>query len=233
MARPHSLVCLVLLFDCERNARQNGGDDVVVHAELATLKTEPIGLGEAQHTASFVLVDATNHGPAGHVTLAGDWLDAHGARIGQLAPQSRFLPTGATRTFVLVDARDQARQDVVSASVQVRSINVEMPDVPALATNPKTLATTVQTEAGRVPIVSATADITNQSSRPGCLLVGAAFHSPGGRPLAWQHTWLPVGPASTRGVQFFSPPGAEKAFITVDEWTEPQPRAGYCFGKTQ
>src|SRR5687767_5727490 len=76
----------------------------------ARMRTDTVGDGAFQDTATFVLVDAENRAAEGaYATLGGALVDAAGADVGTLKPQSLWIPAGASRTFALVDVERKPR----------------------------------------------------------------------------------------------------------------------------
>lgn len=199
----------------------------------ARLRTDTVGGGDHISTSSFVLVDATNRADQGaYVSLGGELVDAGGAVIGTLKPQSLWVPAGESRTFALVDTERKPRPAATSTRIKVRG---------ALISDPAPHARIADFHAfddhGKVVVQ---ANLVNDYPRLGHVMVIAAFHDAQNRPLTRPFRLLRIGPHGTtdtveecpdaetprakfpaRGarcpVQFVGPPGAVRGTIYVGD----------------
>ncbi len=168
------LVTFALLAACGREpARELDLDRIEVTG--ATMRTDTVGDGDFTDTATFVLVDARNLATEGaYVTLGGELVDANGADVGQLTPQSLWIPPGDTRTFALVDTERKPRPTAKTARAKVRGARIDTPPIAHLED--------VHTfdDHGQVVIQ---AFLVNDAPRDGLIMVVGAFHDDSGRPL--------------------------------------------------
>jgi hypothetical protein len=221
---------LLLLFGaiaCERTPKQELDLDLV-KVEAAQLRTDTVGAGEFTDNATFVLVDARNTAREGaYITLAGELKDEAGAVVGQLAPQSLWIPASEVRTFALVDSERKARPTAKTARAIVRGAVVLPP--------PLVHVEDVHTFDDHGQLVMK-AWLVNEADRDGQAVVIATFYE-GDRLLRRPFTVLkiagkqdPATPgtcpdlgddkvplASKCGIQFIGPPGATRGMIFVGD----------------
>jgi hypothetical protein len=217
------LVVALLLVACERTpVRELDLERIEVRG--ATMRTDTVGDTEI---ATFVLVDARNLATEGaYVTLGGELVDAAGTDVGQLTPQSLWIPAGDTRTFALVDTERKPRPTAKTARAKVRGARVDHPPLVHL----EELHTF--DDHGQLVLQ---AYLVNEAERDGVIMVVGAFHDAGGRPLTRPFTVVkiqgkqdPVTPgdcpeagtnrdplASKCGIRFVGPPGAVRGTMFV------------------
>ncbi|MEO8705483.1 MAG: hypothetical protein ABI867_35960 [Kofleriaceae bacterium] len=223
------LVVLGLLAACERTPKRELDFDLI-KPEAAQLRTDTVGAGQFIDTATFVLVDARNTATEGaYVTLAGELKDDAGKVVGELAPQSLWIPASEVRTFALVDSERKARPTAQTARAIVRGAVVLPP--------PLVHVEEVHSFDDHGQLVLK-AWLVNEADRAGQAMVVATFYD-GDRLLRRPFTVLqiaakqdPAKPgtcpdlgedkvplASKCGVQFIGPPGATRGVIFVGDVT--------------
>jgi hypothetical protein len=160
-------------------------------------------------SATFALVDAQNI--SDHdllITLGGELIDARGATVSSVRPESLRVPSGASRTFVLVDDTDQPRPTATGAKVVVRGAV------------PPTWSPTVTLSDGHTfddhGKVMVAASVHNEADREGSVIVLAGFHA-GDQPVARQFDLLRLGPKETKVVRFTGPEGATTGVIWLGD----------------
>jgi hypothetical protein len=174
------------------------------------LRTDSVGAGDFATRATFVLVDAENisdHELA--ITLGGDLIDANGAVVSHLRPESLRMPKGASRTFVLVDDASREQPAATDAKVFVRG---------AVAPTWSPTATLTDGHAfddhGKTMVA---ANLTNMADRPGSVLVLAGFHDAAGHPVARSFDVVALDANQTKVVRFVGPPGSVTGAIWLGD----------------
>ena len=205
------VLALVMAAACARSkpARQLDLDAVRITGD-ARLRTDTVGDGRFASTASFVLVDAENTaGEGAYVTLGGALRDAAGATVGELKPQSLWVPAHETRTFALVDRERLARPGAASAQIKVNGALV--PDEP-----PRAAISELHSFDDRGKTV-VQAYLTNAADRPGQIMAIASFHDAHGQPMTRPFQMIELAGHARRVVQFVGPEGSTQGTIYVGD----------------
>ena len=221
-----SLLFVALLAACTRTEAPPEVDPGLVRvSDDVVVRTDTVGEGRDQFdddgvvhqkgdifakSATFVLVDAQN--TSDHdllITLGGDLINSGHAKISSLRPESLRLPKGASRTFVLVDGEDQPRPDATGAKIFVRG---------AVA---PTWSPTVSLSDGHSfddhGKVMVAANVHNDADREGQVIVMAAFHDAGGKPVVRQFDLVKLAAGETKVVRFIGPEGATVGTIYLGD----------------
>jgi hypothetical protein len=204
-------IAFVVATACGRSqpARQLDLDAIRISGD-ARLRTDTVGDGRFASTATFVLVDAENTASEGaHVTLAGELRDAAGAQVGELKPQSLWIPPRESRTFALVDTERAARPASTAARIAVRGALV--PREP-----PRAFITDLHAFDDRGKSV-VQAYVVNTAERPGQLMVIGSFHDERGQPMTRPFQMIDVAAKGKRAVQFVGPEGSRRGTIFVGD----------------
>lgn len=192
----------------KHESRQLDFDQIRVTSD-ARLRTDTIGDGKFTELATFVLVEAENTSEQGaYVTLAGELADAAGTRVGELRPQSLWIPPGELRTFALVDRERKPRPTAKAAKIYVRGAKLGEPppvDVEGLR----------QLEDQDKAIVQAT--IKNRAHRGGNIMVIATFFDAQGKPMTRPFSLLWVAANGDLPVQFVGPTGSKRGTIFIGD----------------
>lgn len=176
----------------------------------ARLRTDTVGDGRFASVATFVLVDAENlAGDGAYVTLGGELTDPAGATLGQLGSQSLWIPGGERRTFALVDTERVPRP--ASASARIKVFGALIPDSPPAA---RITDLHVFDDHGKSVVQ---ANLVNDATRLGTIMVIAAFHGPDGRPMTRPFQMVPIDAGQTRPVQFVGPAGSTRGTMFVGD----------------
>ena len=205
-----ALALLVLAAGCPRQPDEAPQVD---HALIAispklTVRTDPVG--DDGRAATFVLVDADNHGAQELlVTLGGDLTDAHGAVVGHLRKDELRIPPGGRRTFALVDDHVAPRPTATGAKVAVTSASLPVGAAPMHVTDGH-----VYTDQGRA---IANAYVVNDSGHAGKAIVIAGFYDADGKPMTRPWTIYELGAGARQTAQFVGPPGSTSAYIFIGE----------------
>lgn len=203
------LVVAVALSACAKKASHEIDHDLIRVTGDARLRTDTIGDGKWTELATFVLVEAENTSKEGaYVTLTGELANEAGAALGELKPQSLWIPAGEIRTFALVDRQRKPRPDARAARIRVRGAQRGLPP-PAHIEDFKQLA-----DGNRV-LVQGT--VTNEASRGGSVMVIASFHGADGRPMTRPFSLVWIEPRAGQPVQFVGPPGSTRGTIFIGE----------------
>ena len=110
------IFALVAISACAKSKAHQLDLDFIRVSTDAKLRTDTVGGDKFTHQATFLLVDAENTAEEGaYVTLGGALVDASGATIGHLNPQSLWVPPHERRTFALVDTELTPRPTSTSA----------------------------------------------------------------------------------------------------------------------
>jgi hypothetical protein len=180
---------------------------ITVMADKQTLRHDVVGVGRFAGQATFVLVDARNqHTVDAEVTLGGELIDAAGQVVGTLRPESLRIPTGARRTFALVDDRNQSRPTAVSARVRVVGAT-ETRHVDTLSVDHGTIHKLGDDR------LQASAILDNRAERHVTVIVLGAFYDGSDRPVARQFSVLELDGHTSHPVEFTGPPGSTKGYI--------------------
>lgn len=199
------------LAGCRRGEPARSLDLALIRVSAdARMRTDTVGDGAFQDTATFVLVDAENRaGEGAHVTLGGALVDAAGADTGTLKPQSLWIPAGGSRTFALVDTERAARPAAVSARIEVRGAAV--PDDP-----PRARIDELHSFVDQDRIV-VQAYLVNDADRIGRIVVIGAFHDDANRPMTRPFEIVEIAARSRQVVRFIGPPGSKRGTIFVGD----------------
>lgn len=196
---------------CRRSAPARNLDlDLVRISGDARMRTDRVGDGAFEDTATFVLVDAENRAAEGaYVTLGGALVDAAGADAGALKPQSLWIPARETRTFALVDSERKPRPAATSARIEVRGALVPLDPPRAHIEELHSFA-----DGGRVIVQ---AYLVNDAERPGQIVVIGAFHDAEARPMTRPFEVVEVAARSREVVRFIGPAGSTRGTIFVGD----------------
>jgi hypothetical protein len=183
--------------------------DLIRVTSDARLRTDQIGEGKWLELATFVLVEAENTSTEGaYVTLTGELANDAGKTIGELKPQSLWIPAKEIRTFALIDRERKPRPDAKGARIRVRGARVGQPP-PAHVDQFKQL-----TDGDKV-LVQGT--VTNDAKRGGSIMVIASFYGADGRPMTRPFSLLWIEAHAGQPVQFVGPPGSTRGTIFIGE----------------
>ncbi len=203
------LVVAFALSGCAKKSAHEVDHDLIRVTSDARLRTDTIGEGKWLELATFVLVEAENTSTEGaYVTLTGELANEAGTTIGELKPQSLWVPAGEIRTFALVDRERKPRPDARGARIRVRGAQVNRPP-PAHIDNFK------QVTDGDKVLVQGT--VTNEASRGGSIMVIASFYGTDGRPMTRPFSLVWVEPKAGQPVQFVGPPGSTRGTIFIGD----------------
>jgi hypothetical protein len=184
--------------------------DAIRISSNARLRTDKVGDGKFASQASFVLVDAENTAADGaFVTLGGDLTGADGAVVGQLTPQSLWLPGHASRMFALVDRERVARPSATSAKLKL--FGAVIPD-----DAPRMTIEDLHSfdDHGKIVVQ---AYLVNAADRVGQAMVFGAFHDAHGQPMARPFQLVAVGAHDRRVVQLVGPEGSTQGTMFVGD----------------
>jgi hypothetical protein len=203
-------LCLLAIAACEDTAVRKVDLDKIVVTPDAKLRTDTVGDGQFSQRASFVLVDAQNTASDGAVvSLGGQLTDDHGTTVGQLKPQSLFVPAGEMRTFALVDAAQTPRPDARAAHIVVRTATIPTYPPPAHVDQIREIE-----DNGKLVVQGV---LHNDSDKRGEIEVIASFHASDRTPLTRPFTLLHLQAHEQQTVQFVSTPGAAHGTIFVGD----------------
>lgn len=205
-----ALVVLAVLSACSTKSTTRELDHNLVHVTNdARLRTDEIGGGKWVEQATFVLVEAENTAKEGaYVTLAGELTDAAGTKVGDLKPQSLWVPAGDKRTFALVDRERKPRPTAKGAHIYVRGARISPPPQAHIIDDR-------QVADGDKMVVQGT--LTNDAARGSNIMVVATFYAPDGRPMTRPFSVLWVEPKGSLPVQFVGPPGSTRGDLFVGD----------------
>jgi hypothetical protein len=206
-----SSLVVVALAACSKGApsRELPVDAIRVTGDFK-VRTDTVGGDKFTHQATFLLVDAENTAEEGaYVTLGGALVDAGGATIGRLNPQSLWVPPHERRTFALVDSELTPRPTSTSARIEVRSALASLAPPPAHID-----ALHVYDDYGKTVVQGS---LVNDATRPGKIMVIASFHDAHGEPMTRPFELMPIAAKATRTVQFVGPPGSTTGTIFIGD----------------
>jgi hypothetical protein len=203
-------LCLLVFAACEDAAVRKVDLDKIVVTPDAKLRTDTVGEGQFAQRASFVLVDAENTASEGAVvSLGGQLTDDHGTIVGQLKPQSLFVPAGEMRTFALVDAAQTPRPDARAAHIVVRTATIPKYPPPAHVDQIREIE-----DNGKLVVQGV---LHNDSDKRGEIEVIASFHASDRTPMTRPFTLLHLQAHEQQTVQFVSGSGASHGMIFVGD----------------
>ena len=201
---------LVLIAACDPPKVRQLDLDLVHVSPDARLRTDTVGEGKFAEQATFVLVDADNIAKEGaYVTLGGELADATKAVVGELRPQSLWIPAGETRTFALVDREGKPRPTAAAAKIKLRGAVV--PDSPPAARVGELRELVDQ---DRIVVQGM---LRNDAARAGNVMVIASFHDADGRPMTRPFSMIRIAANDHQLVQFVGPPGSKHGTIFVGD----------------
>jgi hypothetical protein len=200
-----------LLFGCAKSEPAKKIDHELIDiAPVQVVRHDQVGEGDFETRATYVLVDAVNtSGEDALVTLAGTLVDPGGTAVGTLRPESIRIPKGGTRTFALVDDRNQERPTATRAELEVRGAMVPK-WVPAVRIHD----VKVFDDRGRVMLAG---NVTNEADRPGKIIVLAGFHDASGAPMSRPFIVLELGSKITDTVRFVGPEGSKTGYLFLGD----------------
>jgi hypothetical protein len=176
----------------------------------ARMRTDTVGEGKFASNSTFVLVDAENTaGEGAYVTLAGELTDAAGKVVGELKPQSLWVPAHDARTFALVDVERVPRPTATSAKIIVKGAKVPLDPPRARIEDLHTFD-----DHGKLVVQ---ANLVNDAERIGQIMVIGSFHDAQHQPITRPFAMYDMNPHDKRFVQFVGPPGAVAATIFVGD----------------
>lgn len=183
--------------------------DLIRVTSDARLRTDTIGEGKHVELATFVLVEAENTSTQGaYVTLTGELADAAGTTIGELRPQSLWVPGGEVRTFALIDRERKPRPDAKGARIRVRGAQIAQPP-PAHIDGFRQVS-----DGDKVVLQGA---LVNDADRGGSIMVIASFYGADGRPMTRPFSVIFVGPKGNQPIQFVGPIGSTRGTIFIGD----------------
>lgn len=204
---------LAILVGCARSEPAVKVDpDLIRISPSQVVRHDQVGEGKFETRATYLLVDAENTSETDAlVTLAGDLVDASGATVGTLRPESVRIPRGGTRTFALVDDRNLERPAATAAKLHVRGAvvpkwvpSVEIHDVKVFE------------DRGKVMVAG---NVTNRADRPGKIIVFAGFHDAEGNPMSRPFILLELGKGITDTIRFVGPEGSKTGYLFLGDAT--------------
>jgi hypothetical protein len=205
-----ALTALLALAACQGSANRPLDVAKIDVDPDARLRTDTVGDGPFARRATFVLVDAVNtSGDGAVVTLGGELDDEAGGRIGELKPQSLWIPAGATRTYALVDRAQEAREGARAAHIVVRSATIPSFAPPARVDQIREVP-----DDGKLVVQGV---LHNDADRRGQIEVIASFHGPDGKPMTRPFSLIGVPAHGDQPVQFVGPRGAARGTIFVGD----------------
>jgi len=158
---------------------------------------------------TFVLVDASNDSDRGaYITLEGTLRDADARALGELKPESLWVPAHEQRTFALVDSGHQERPGAAGAQIRVRGTRTGSPPVMHVEA-PRTIE-----DYGKAV---AQATIVNDADHAGRAVVMAAFADAEHRPMSRPFALVEVPGNARSYVQLVGPKGSKTATIYIGE----------------
>lgn len=204
------VVAVAALAACSKSTTRHEIDhDLIRVTNDARLRTDTIGDGKWQELTTFVLVEAENASKDGaYVTLAGELVDAGGVTVGELKPQSLWVPAGEVRTFALIDSARKPRHTAKGARIRVRGARTGAPP-PARVDGMR------QVSDGDKVLMQGV--LKNEAARGGNILVVATFYAPDGRPMTRPFSVLWVEPKGELPVQFVGPPGSVRGTMFIGD----------------
>jgi hypothetical protein len=204
-----AFVGLAVAVGCAKREARELDHSLIRVTSDARLRTDTIGEGRHADLATFVLVEAENTSKAGaYVTLAGELVDEAGAIIGQLRPQSLWVPGGELRTFALVDQERMPRPTAKGARIYVRGARVNLPP-------PARVEDIRQIPDGDKLVLQGV--LKSDAKRPGNVMVIATFYGDDGRPMTRPFSVLWIPAKGDQPVQFVGPPGSTRGTIFIGD----------------
>jgi hypothetical protein len=196
----------------ERSDDRRLPDDVLrVHLDRLVLAHGTIGAGRLAGPGTYVLVDAENTLDTDvHVTLVGDLVDANGAPIASLVPDTLRIPPRGVRTFALVHLRDEIR-GAASAAIRVGDVRAatERPAIEITDGN-------VYRDGDRVIVAG---NLVNRTKHEAIVLVMAGFYDGDGRIMRRPFSAMSIPGGATRPARFVGPDGSAKGYLFVGSET--------------
>ncbi|MGE0872845.1 MAG: hypothetical protein AB7P03_30095 [Kofleriaceae bacterium] len=214
------LIALVLV-SCGKSTPARELDlDLIKIPGAANLRTDTVGDAQFASVSTFVLVDAQNTATQGaYVTLGGQLTDGTSTVVGELKPQSLWIPAGELRTFALVDSERVPRPRASAARILVHGAMV--PESP-----PRVRVSGVRTfgEQNRTIVEG---KLVNEAQRLAQAMVIASFYDVHGQLMTRPFQLIVVDPQGrmqavdakdpTEVVRFVGPPGSSRATMFVGD----------------
>jgi len=204
-------VLLLSLLACseQKKARKLDPDLIRVSSD-ARMRTDKVGSGEFEDTATFVLVEATNDaGEGAYVTLGGQLNDSAKNKVADLTMASLWIPAHATRAYALVDTERKPRPQAVAATILMRGAQVPVAPPTAHVEDIHQFP-----DQGRIV---ANGMLVNDADREGVVEVIAVFHDKDHRPMTRPFQMVDIAPRNSTTVQFVGPVGSVDADIYVGD----------------
>ncbi len=172
------------------------------------LRTDEVGADRFAEQATFVLVDAENAADEGAYITLGGTLGDGSAVVGELKPQSLWVPAHGARTFALVDSERAARPSANAARIVVRGAILGAPPLVRVEH-----LHDLDDYGKRV----VQGELVNDADRPGTAMVIASFHDAQGKPMTRPFELIPMQANGHQQVQFVGPQGSVRGDIYVGD----------------
>jgi len=204
-------IALIAAAGCERSARfhlsEIGSELIQIRTADATIAHGKVGVGRHEGRGTFALVDAVNPLPVAlDVSLAGDLLDANGAPVARLNPESVRIPARGQRTFALVHHLREV-PEAVAVSVRVHDSRATLHPAPISVSDEH-----VYRDGDRVVVA---ANLHNEADRQAIVLVAAGFYDRDGRIMKRPFSVLKIGADRTHPARFVGPDGSASGYLFV------------------
>ena len=179
-------------------------------ADGPRIVTGPVGIGDAEREATYVLADVTNNGGGDAVvTVAGEIVGKDGTSAGLRAEALR-IPAGETRLFALVTL-DVVVVDATSGTARVLVKSAVRTKTPAAV-----VTTGVQQHDDQSRSVVA-GFVENQTDRSVTAVVIGAFYDESGRPVMRRTTVYKLDAGGRRSAQFVGPRGSKRGALFIGD----------------
>jgi hypothetical protein len=202
------LVGVVGFGACDSPPTQRKLDVDYVSVTSSHLRTDTIGSDRFTERATFVLVDAANGSDEGAYVTLGGTLSAGTAVLGELKPQSLWVPGHGERTFALVDSERVERPTADAARIVVRGAILGAPPVAHVD------HVHDMDDYGKRVVQG---ELVNDADRPGTIMVIASFHDTRGAPMTRPFELIAMQPNGHQAVQFVGPPGSVHGDLFIGE----------------
>lgn len=184
---------------------------VRVASDKLNLRHDQVGHDQWESRATFALVDAHNdHDRDLMVTLGGDLVDAQGATVGKVRPESLRIPAGGVRTFAMIDREQVVRERAVGARIEV--LGAFVPNYSPLIQITDGAAYRYDSE--RIVVNGV---VRNAVDRPTRVIVLAGFYDESDKPITRPFTEMYLPGDGKANAQFPGPPGATKGYIFIGD----------------
>lgn len=206
---PVALVAALALVGCRENKPGPEPGSLAI-SEARTIRTGPVGVGDARAPATYALVDVRNPNDRAVIAeVAGELFDSSGNSLGPTRPEVLTIPAGATRMFALVDGKRRVVDNASSVVVRVDGASFAHAGPRLVISGEKNYR-----DQGRAVV---SGFVENRGEGAVTVMVIAGFYGSDGAPMEREAVPYRIDGGQRRGTQHVGPPGSARGVLFVGD----------------